>query len=69
MFPAGYIPFSGHEQFGDFWSCLDIFRNATTYRILKKTETKEKVLPGATQQAHLPAQPSHRSRELLDLAR
>ena len=68
MFHAGNIPTKDQVQFGDFWSCLGIFRNATNLNI-KKTETKEKVLPGATQQAHLPAQPSHRSSELLGLAR
>ena len=36
MFHVVYIINSGHEQFGDFWSCLGIFRKSTNLQKNKK---------------------------------
>ena len=40
MFHVVYILNSGHEQFGDFWSCLGIFRKST--KLQEKIENRNK---------------------------
>ena len=41
MFHVVYILNSGHEQFGDFWSCLGIFRKSTNLQKNRKGKIKE----------------------------
>ena len=36
MFLVGNIPTKDQVQFGEFWSCLGIFRNATNLQNIKK---------------------------------
>ena len=66
-------PNRAHNYFQDFSKCLSIFNKALKLQKNRKRKQTGKrgreSLPSATQQAHLPAQPSHRSSELLGLAR
>ena len=41
MFHAGNIPTKDQVQFGDFWSCLGIFRNATNLQNKKNRNKRE----------------------------
>ena len=55
MFHVVYILNSGHEQFGDFWSCLGIFRKSTNLQKNRKRKSKQsRGLPGA----HLASPPA-----------
>ena len=49
MFLAGNIPTKDQVQFGEFWSCLGIFRNATNLQNKNRNRNKGKSLPVATQ--------------------
>ena len=69
MFLAGNIPTKDQMQFGEFWSCLGIFRNSTNLQNKNRNRKKGERLTWRHPEAHLPAQPSHRSSELLGLAR
>ena len=42
MFHVGFIPYSEHEQFGDFWKCLSIFNKATKLQNNRKQEIEKK---------------------------
>ena len=54
MFHVVYILNSGHEQFGDFWSCLGIFSNSTKLqKIIENRNKKER--EGTNLAAHQPA--------------
>ena len=69
MFHVGNIPTKDQVQFGDFWNVLGIFRNSTNLQNKNRNRNKGKKLTWRHPEAHLPAQPSHRSSELLGLAR
>src|SRR4051794_40607232 len=58
MFHVGYVPYSEHVQFGDFWRCLSIFRNATNLQKSRKQKNKRKLtyLAATHHPTHLAAQ-------------